>query len=128
MLMLPPNVKIYLAVGATDMRKSFDGLSAATRDVIGLDPLSGHLFCFTNRSRNRLKVMFWESSGFWVCSKRLERGTFAWPTKADGAEGRVEMSRECFTLLLGGLDVTSIKKRKWFDLPANSEAAKKVFG
>jgi transposase len=128
MLMIPSNVKIYLAAGRTDMRKSFDGLAAAARDVIGLDPLSGHLFCFTNRARNRLKVLYWDRSGFWVFAKRLERGTFAWPSVAAAGERRVEMSYETFTLLLGGLDAKAITKRRWFDLAPGSEAAKNIFG
>ncbi len=127
MLMIPSNVKIYLAAGRTDMRKSFDGLAAATKDIIGLDPLSGHLFCFTNRARNRLKILYWESSGFWLFSKRLERGTFAWPAMSADGDRRVEMSYAKFTLLLGGLDAKSIRKRRWFDLEPNSETAKRVF-
>ena len=120
--MIPSNVKIFLAAGRTDMRKSFDGLAAATREVIGLDPLSGHLFCFTNRARNRLKLLYWEGSGFWVFSKRLERGTFAWPQIQTDGERRVEMSYARFTLLIGGFDATSITMRKWFELKPSSQA------
>lgn len=116
MLIFPPSVRIYLAAGPTDMRKSFDGLAAAARDVVGRDPLSGHLFCFTNRCRNRLKILYWDGSGFWVFAKRLERGTFAWPQLAEDGERRVEMSYEKFAMLPGGLDAKSITKRRWFHL------------
>jgi len=79
MLSLPPSVRIYLAVGATDLRKSFDGLCGLTRAVVGADPISGHLIAFCNRGRNRLKVLYWDTSGFCILHKNLARGTFAWP-------------------------------------------------
>jgi len=79
MLTLGPATRIYLAAGATDMRKSFDTLYALTKSQIGIDPLSGHLFVFCNRLHNRLKILYWDGSGLWVCAKRLERGSFHWP-------------------------------------------------
>ena len=71
--------RVYLALGATDMRKGFEGLHGLVRQRLELDPLSGHLFLFCNRSRTRLKVLFWDGSGLWVCAKRLEKGRFSWP-------------------------------------------------
>ena len=82
MLSLPTSVRIYLARGATDMRKSIDGLSAVTTQVLEQDPFSGHLFVFCNRRRDRIKILYWEQSGFWLLHKRLEKGTFAWPLPA----------------------------------------------
>lgn len=79
MLTLPASVKIYVASDPVDLRKGFDGLSAATRSVIDQDPLSGHLFVFINRRRNRCKVLVWEASGFLLLYKRLERGRFKLP-------------------------------------------------
>src|SRR2546425_12568775 len=71
--------KIYIAVEAVDMRKGFEGLYGLVRDHLGQDPLSGHLFLFTNRTRTRLKALVWDGSGLWVCAKRLEKGRFRWP-------------------------------------------------
>ena len=68
---LGPATKVYLAVGATDLRKGFDGLYGLARDALGLEPLSGHLALFCNRQRNRLKILFWDGNGLWVCAKRL---------------------------------------------------------
>jgi transposase len=68
-----PATRIYLAVGATDMRKGFNGLYGIVRDRLQCDPLSGHVFLFSNAQRNRLKVLFWDRSGLWVCAKRLEK-------------------------------------------------------
>ena len=85
MLTLSPAVRIYVATGATDLRRSVDGLSAVVRERFGLDPLSGHLFLFRNRRGDRLKILVWDRSGFWVLYKRLERGTFAWPAEVSAA-------------------------------------------
>jgi transposase len=79
--------RIYLAPGATDMRKGFNGLYGLVRDQLLCDPLSGHLFLFANAQRNRLKVLFWDTTGLWVCAKKLEEGRFHWPA-ADDAQSR----------------------------------------
>src|SRR4029077_6710546 len=76
---LGPATRIYLAVGSTDMRKGFEGLYGLVRDQLGLDPCSGHLCLFCNKERSRMKVLFWDGSGLWVCAKRLEKGRFSWP-------------------------------------------------
>src|ERR1019366_8071964 len=94
--------RIYLAAGATDMRKGFEGLYGMARDRLLCDPLSGHVFLFANAQRNRLKLLFWDGSGLWVCAKRLEKGRFRWP-QATGEETKVVLSHEELTLLLGGI-------------------------
>ena len=66
---LGPATKVFVATGAVDMRKGFEGLYGLVRDELGRDPLSGHLFLFANRSRTRLKMLFWDGSGLWVCAK-----------------------------------------------------------
>src|SRR5258706_6773086 len=111
MLTLAPTSQIFLVAGVTDMRKSFNGLLAIVRNDLRCDPLSGGLFVFSNRRRDRLKILFWDSSGLWVCAKRLERGTFAWPQPGTAA---VELSPEELTLLLGGLDLKEVSPRRWY--------------
>jgi transposase len=108
-----PATKVYLAAGATDMRKGFDGLYGLVRDRLQLEPLSGHVFLFSNAQRNRLKLIFWDGSGLWVCSKRLERGRFRWPV-AETGQARVVLSHEEMALLLGGIDLAGSKRRVWF--------------
>src|SRR5450432_2730512 len=102
--------RIYLAAGATDMRKSFEGLYGLVRDRLACDPLSGHVFLFSNAQRNRLKLLFWDGSGRWVCAKRLEKGRFRWPKAAD-EESRIVLSHEGLMLLLGGIDLTQTRQR-----------------
>lgn len=105
--------RIYLAVGATDLRKGFEGLYALVEQRLALDPLSGHVFVFANRARTRLKLLFWDGSGLWVATKRLERGRFRWPTAA--AEGdKLQVTAEELAALLGGLDLAAARRRAWF--------------
>lgn len=104
--------KIYVAVEAVDMRKGFQGLYGLVRDQLRADPLSGHLFLFSNRTRTRLKALVWDGSGLWVCAKRLEKGRFRWPE----AEGRhsVTMRPEELAMLVNGLDVKQTRQRNWY--------------
>ena len=108
-----PATRIYLAAGATDMRKGFEGLYGLVRDQLQLEPLSGHIFLFSNAQRNRLKLLFWDGSGLWVCAKRLERGRYGWPEAATG-QSKVVLSQEELALLLGGIDLAGSKRRAWF--------------
>ncbi len=85
MLTLSPATRIFVALSPVDLRQSFNGLSAWVKNRLGADPVSGHLFVFTNKRRNRLKVLYWDGSGLWVCIKRLEKGTFLWPEQGEGA-------------------------------------------
>ena len=109
MLNLLPATRIFMALEPVDLRQSFNGLSARVQSVLAQDPLSGHLFLFTNRNHNRIKVLFFDGSGLWVCAKRLETGTFGWPQgKGPSSCLRPEES----TLLLNGLEATP--RRNWF--------------
>ena len=105
--------RIYLAAGSTDMRKGFEGLYGLVRDQLGLDPLSGHLCLFCNKGRNRLKVLYWDGSGLWICAKRLEKGRFSWPSDGEDS-ARVTLSQEELSLLLGGIDLTRTRRKNWY--------------
>jgi transposase len=112
---LGPATKIYLGVAAVDMRKGFDGLYGLVRDQLGHDPLSGHVFLFSNRNRTRLKALVWDGSGLWVCAKRLEKGRFRWPVAAAGQEQSVVMRAEELAMLLNGLDLKQAQPRRgWY--------------
>lgn len=105
--------RIYLAVGATDMRKGFNGLYGLVRDRLQEEPLSGHVFLFCNAPRNRLKLLFWDGSGLWVCAKKLEKGTFRWP-EVSGEQRKVQLRHEELTLLVGGIDLREAERRRWY--------------
>lgn len=104
--------KIYIAVEAIDMRKGFEGLHGLVRDHLGQDPLSGHLFLFTNKTKTRLKALVWDGSGLWVCAKRLEKGRFRWPETEDVRS--LTMRSEELAMLVNGLDVKQTRQRKWY--------------
>jgi len=116
MLTLPPSVRVFVSLRPTDMRRSFDGLAALTHEVIGQDPLSGHLFVFFNRPRNRVKILLWDRSGYLLWYKRLEAGVF----QIDGLRDSQRTSRPIdwteLALILEGIDLTTAKRRKRFSL------------
>jgi transposase len=110
-------VRVYLCTAPADMRKGFDSLAALVRDYLKYDPLSGHLFLFIGRGKDRIKILYWDSDGFAVWYKRLEEGTFRLPApKSAGAS--VELKASELAMLLAGIDLTSIKRRKRFTRPA----------
>jgi transposase len=109
MLSLPAAVRVFVARGATDLRRSFDRLAAEVETVLRQDPFSGHVFCFFNRRRDRVKLLVWERGGFWLMYKRLEAGTFA-------AVERIEISPRDLYLLLEGIEV--LRERVRYERPA----------
>lgn len=106
---LKPTTRAFIRTGATDMRLSYEGLHALVTRVIQQDVKNGHLFVFCNRARNRVKVLYWDGSGLWVCAKRLESGTFDWPKRAAGA---AEMNCAQLQLLLEGFELRS--RKGWY--------------
>jgi len=109
MLNFPPSVRVFVALAPVDLRGSFNRLCALARNQLSQDPLSGHLFVFANRPRNRVKILFWDGTGLWVCAKRLEQGRFSWPT---GEGVSVTWRGERLSALLNGLEVR--EKDGWY--------------
>lgn len=103
------------------MRRGFEGLYGLARDRLLCDPLSGHVFVFANARRNRLKLLFWDGSGLWVCAKRLEKGRFGWP-EAAGGETKIALSQEELAMLLGGIDLARAEPRRWYRKAAAASA------
>lgn len=109
MLNLSAATRVFVATAPVDLRGSFNRLFALTQTVLQQDPLSGHWFVFTNRQRNRVKVLCWDGSGLWVCAKRLERGRFTWP---DAPNPSARLRSEELSALLAGLEVQA--KANWY--------------
>ena len=100
-------------MGSRDPISTRQGLFGLVKERLGLSLLSGHLFLFANARRNRLKVLYWDGTGLWICSKRLERGRFSWP--ADGDEnGKVQLSYEELALLVGGIELGRTRRKNWY--------------
>lgn len=106
------NVRVYLCTSPADMRKGFDTLAAMVKEYLGYDPLSGHLFLFVGRGKDRIKILYWDRDGYALWYKRLEEGTFRLPSKHTGKS--VELKASELAMLLAGIDLTSIKRRKRF--------------
>lgn len=99
---MTPRGDIYLVTGVTDMRKSIDGLAMIVSDVLALDPMSQAWFIFCNRPRDKLKILFWDTNGFWLYYRRLEKGRFKWPTPSTDP-GPLTISPRQLNWLLDGL-------------------------
>lgn len=119
MIGLPPSVAIYLCNAPVDMRNGFDGLATLVRNSLGLDPLSGHLFLFLSRRRDRAKILFWDKDGYALFYKRLERGRFHTPRVERAPDGRcvARLASREMAMLLEGVDFKETRRRKRFAIP-----------
>lgn len=120
-LNLPPSVRLFVCVEATDMRKSFDGLAALVEHVLEHDPLSGHLFCFFNRRGDRCKILWYDHSGYALYCKRLERGRFRVPEAKPGVRSLPMRAAE-LALILEGIDLRGAKRRRVWSVRERSAA------
>lgn len=114
MLSFAGSLRVFVALDPCDMRKGFNGLHALVTERLQEEPRSGALFVFTNRRRNRLKILFWDRTGLWVCTKRLEEGTFAWPHPSQSGQCKLALTPEALALLTDGVDLRSGKMRPWY--------------
>jgi transposase len=127
MLSLPLPVRIFLCTHHADLRKSFDGLAQLVREFLGADPLSGHLFVFRNKRSDRLKLLYWDEDGYAIWYKRLEEGTFVFPaadaTRTKTGEYGVTIRPAELAMLLDGIDLTNVKRRKRYQRPPASASS-----
>lgn len=115
MLSLNAGTRIFYAVGDTDMRKGFDGLQGLVSGTLQQDPLSGHLFLFVNRRRDKLKILYWDGDGMAIWYRRLEAGTFQLPQVSPDQKSAELLSEE-LTMLLRGIDYSKVRRRKRYSL------------
>ena len=100
-MIIPSGTRVWLAAGATDMRRGFDGLAAIVQERLGADPVGGHVFIFRGRRGDLVKMLWWDGDGLCLFAKRLERGRFIWPQATDGA---IHLSAAQLSMLLEGID------------------------
>ena len=112
MLNLANGVRIYVAAGATDMRRGFNGLQGQVTSALDQDPLSGHLFLFVNRRRDKLKILYWDVDGLALWYKRLERGSFQLP-RIEPDQTHVEIHNDDLMMLLRGIDLSSKRHKRY---------------
>jgi transposase len=125
MLTFAPTQRIFLARAVVDMRKSFDSLAALVKNQLGKDPFAGDVYIFVGKSHNRVKILVWDVSGFWVCAKRLEKGTFALPRPLLDKEARgvAPLSPAEVHLLLEGIDVHRATYKRHYHRPDAAPSA-----
>lgn len=115
MLSFSGSLKVFVALESCDMRKGFNGLHALVTEKLGEDLRSGALFVFSNRKHTRLKIIYWDGTGLWVLSKRLEKGTFSWPKNVEPEVTKLKLTPQALAMLTDGVDLRGAKLRPWYE-------------
>ena len=115
MLSFAGSLKVFVALEACDMRKGFNGLYALAAERLGEDPRQGAVFVFSNRRRTRLKLLYFDGTGLWVMTKRLEQGTFSWPKSVEPQTAKLKLSAEALAMLTDGIDLRGGRLRPWYE-------------
>jgi transposase len=118
MLSFTGSLKVFVGIEPIDMRMGFEGLYGAVCEKLREDPRSGALFAFTNKRRTRLKLIYWDKTGLWLMTKRLEKGTFSWPRSVEPGATRMSLAPEAFAMLTDGIDMHSATMRPWYQRDA----------
>ena len=117
MLTVPQQVKIFVVLQPTDMRRGFPGLSGLVQSTLDQDPLSGHLFLFRNRRRDRIKILFWDGDGYALYYKQFSRGTFEFPAAPDDNASALQIRASELAMLLDGIQLQGRKRRVRYERP-----------
>ena len=115
MLSLTGSLKIVVALEPCDMRKGFNGLYGLVAQRLQEDPRAGALYVFSNRQHTRLKMLYFDGTGLWLLTKRLERGTFSWPRSAEANASKLKLTPEALALLTDGVDLRGAQLRPWYE-------------
>lgn len=122
MILVPRAVRVYFATQPTNLHKSFDGLVNEIRHMLGHDPLGGHVFVFLNRRKNQVKLIMWTRGGFTIVHKRLERGTFTFPSRVTDDATSIAIDVHELAMLLEGIDVSRAKSKPRWEPPPRPRA------
>lgn len=115
MLIFTKSLRVCLAVEPCDLRASFERLAVLVKERLGEDERSNQVFVFSNRRRNRVKLLYWDGSGLWVMAKRLEEGTFTWPQGVEEGQTKLRLRAEALEMLLSGIDLRGARLRPWYE-------------
>jgi transposase len=115
MLSFSGSLKVFVALEPCDLRRGHNGLLALVAEKLKEDSKSGALFVFTNRRRRLLKMLYWDRTGLWLLSKRLERGTFSWPQSAEPGAVKLNLTPEALAMLTDGIDLRDGARRAWYE-------------
>ncbi len=115
MLSFSGALKVFVALEAVDLRKGFGGLEGMVSERLGEDLRQGALFVFSNRRHTRLKILYFDGSGLWLLTKRLEEGTFSWPKSVEEGQVKMKLTPEALAMLTDGIDLRGGKLRPWYE-------------
>ena len=120
MLIFTRSLRVCLAVDPVDLRKSFDGLAAQVQHALEEDERSSQVVVFTNKRRDRVRMLYWDGTGLWLLTKRLESGSFNWPKPSAelGSTRKMQLKAEALELLLSGIDLKATRMRPWYEEPS----------
>jgi transposase len=118
MLSFSGSLKVFVAVEACDLRKGFNGLHALVSERLSEDLKSGTLFVFSNRRHTRIKIIYWDGTGIWLLTKRLEQGTFSWPKPLEPEATKLKLTPQALAMLTDGMDLRGAKLRPWYEREA----------
>lgn len=109
-------LRVCLAAQPADLRRGFEGLALLVRGALKEDERSSQIFVFTNKRRDRIRLLYWDGTGLWILTKKLEGGTFAWPKVPEGA-AKIALRVEALEMLLSGIDLKGARLRPWYEDP-----------
>ena len=115
MLSFTGGLKVFVALEPVDLRKGFSGLEALVSGRLGEDLRAGALFVFTNRGKSRLKILYFDGTGLWLLTKRLEQGTFSWPRVVDPGTVKLRLAPEALAMLTDGIELRGARMRPWYE-------------
>lgn len=115
MLSFAGSLKVFVALEACDLRKGFEGLCALVTERLRENLREGALFVFSNRRHTRLKMLYWDGSGVWLLTKRLEKGTFSWPKSIEPEAVKLKLTPEALAMLTDGIDLRDGVRRAWYE-------------
>jgi transposase len=115
MLIFTKSLRICLAVEPCDLRASFEKLAVLVKERLGEDERSSQVFVFGNRRRNRVKMLYWDGTGLWILTKKLEAGTYSWPSGSEAGKTKLSLRAEALEMLLSGIDLKGAKLRPWYE-------------
>jgi transposase len=115
MLSFPGSLKVWVAIEPCDMRKGYDGLAGIVAQRFEMESQNGALYVFTNRTRNRLKILYWDGTGLWVMGKRLEKGRFSWPKGTDAEQIKLKLRPEALAMLTDGVELRGARLKPWYE-------------
>lgn len=116
-------LRVCLALKPVDLRRGFDGLALLVREELKENECSSQIFVFANKRRNRIRLLYWDGTGLWLMTKRLEAGNFSWPKAPEEGGAKLRLRAEALEMLLSGIDLKGARLRPWYEEPSSTSSS-----